>query len=174
PVFEWLLMKLSGRKSVIDFDDAIWLSNVSESNWMARHLKRNKNAANCCRWASVVSAGNNFLADYARKYNKNIVINPTVVADTVPRWRGQGMDRFVIGWTGSHSTLFYLETLHPVFMDLEKEFQFELHVICDTAPRFKLNSLRYKPWNKATELVDLQEFSVGVMPQPDSEWARGK
>jgi glycosyltransferase involved in cell wall biosynthesis len=31
-----------------------------------------------------------------------------------------------------------------------------------------------KPWFKNTEIKEISNFDVGVMPLPDSEWARGK
>ena len=183
PFFEWMLMRFSGKPSVFDFDDAIWIPNASDSNQMLRHLKRFKNVNNCCRWATIVSAGNKFLADYARQYNKNVVVNPTTI-DT-DKWNN-GSDEagvqtsrhsnvsFVIGWTGSHSTVQYLDELYPVFLELEKIFSFQLHVICDIPPRFQLQSMKFIKWSKKAEVDDLMTLDVGIMPLPDNVWTRGK
>ncbi len=38
----------------------------------------------------------------------------------------------------------------------------------------ELRSLVYKAWNKATEIEDLAEFSIGVMPLREDQWSNGK
>jgi len=30
------------------------------------------------------------------------------------------------------------------------------------------------PWNKDTEIEDLSEIEIGIMPLPDNDWAKGK
>lgn len=176
PVFEWLFLKASGKTTVFDFDDAIWIPNASESNWMSRYLKRYSNANNCCRWATVVSAGNKFLADHASKYNKNVFVNPTTI-DTDEHHNETTVHNnhvFTIGWTGSHSTVQYLDEVYSVLAELEKKFSFELHVIGDVPPRFKLKSLKFIRWSKESEINDLLNFNVGIMPLPENVWAYGK
>ncbi len=64
--------------------------------------------------------------------------------------------------------------LVPVFKELEKTEEFELQVICDVAPKFKLKSCKYLPWKKETEIEDLLNFNVGLMPLPDDIWSKGK
>jgi glycosyltransferase involved in cell wall biosynthesis len=34
--------------------------------------------------------------------------------------------------------------------------------------------LKGMAWNLATEIEDLSEFDIGIMPLPDDEWAKGK
>jgi glycosyltransferase involved in cell wall biosynthesis len=80
----------------------------------------------------------------------------------------------VIGWTGSHSTLQYLNDLVPVLRELEKEYVFQLHIVCDRSPDFQLNSLIWKKWKKETEIDDLLQFSVGLMPLTEDKWSEGK
>src|SRR5690606_21158248 len=45
PIFEWLIKKVFRKKIVFDFDDAIWLPNVSDSNkklgWLKNYKKTN-------------------------------------------------------------------------------------------------------------------------------------
>jgi len=180
PLFEWLFMKASGKYSIFDFDDAIWIPNASETNWMTKYLKRFKNTNNCCRWASTVSAGNKFLADYARGFNENVVVNPTTI-DT-KKWTLTNKQAIVdnnnsqlrIGWTGSHSTVQYLDELFPVLVELEKKISFQFHVICDVPPKFQLRSMKFIKWSKQSEIDDLLKLDVGVMPLPDNVWTRGK
>ncbi|MCX6291879.1 MAG: glycosyltransferase family 4 protein [Bacteroidetes bacterium] len=175
--FEWLITHVFKKKTIYDFDDAIWLPNASENNsQLTMLLKRFHNPRNICRWANKVSVGNNFLGDFARQYNTNVVYNPTTI-DTDEHHNtttDHSNHKFIIGWTGSHSTLPYLDILVPVIRELEQKFDFEFHVICDVTPKFQLKSLVFVKWSKQDEIDDLLNFNVGVMPMPDDPWTRGK
>jgi hypothetical protein len=34
--------------------------------------------------------------------------------------------------------------------------------------------IEHRPWSLATEAADLASFDIGIMPLPDTDWARGK
>lgn len=180
PIFEWLLTKVLRKRLIYDFDDAIWLVNTSEVNKLAAGLKWHHKVGSICRWADKNSCGNDYLATYARQFNPHTVVNPTTI-DT-EHLHNQVRDQLapgplVIGWTGTHSTLKYLRPLVPVLAQLEAEgLDFEFRVISNQPPDFEqpLNSLRFVPWQKATEIPDLLAFHVGLMPLEDDPWARGK
>jgi glycosyltransferase involved in cell wall biosynthesis len=83
--------------------------------------------------------------------------------------------RLVIGWTGTHSTLKYLDQVVPALAQLEAEgLDFEFRVISNQPPTLPLRSLVFIPWRKETEIADLLEFHVGIMPLEDDMWAKGK
>jgi len=180
PLFEWLLAKVLRKRIIYDFDDAIWLANTSEANKIAAGLKWHQKVGSTCRWAYKNSCGNSYLAAYARQFNASTVVNPTTI-DT-ENLHNQVRDQlaagpFVIGWTGTHSTLKYLQPLIPVLAQLEAEgLEFEFRVISNQPPVFDqvLQSLRFVPWQKATEIADLLTFHVGLMPLEDDLWAKGK
>lgn len=180
PVFEWLLAKVLRKRLIYDFDDAIWLANTSEANNIAAGLKWHQKVGSICRWAHKNSCGNDYLAAYARQFNPSAVVNPTTI-DT-EHLHNQVRDQLapgplVIGWTGTHSTLKYLRPLVPVLAQLEAEgLDFEFRVISNQPPDFEqaLRSLRFVPWQKATEIPDLLTFHVGLMPLEDDPWAQGK
>ena len=180
PVLEWLLAKVLRKRIIYDFDDAIWLANTSEANRIAAGVKWHQKAASICRWAYKNSCGNAYLAAYARQFNPSVLVNPTTI-DTEHlhnRVRDQAAPGpLVIGWTGTHSTLKYLRPLVPVLAQLEAEgLEFEFRVISNQPPDFDqpLRSLRFVPWQKATEIADLLAFHVGLMPLEDDLWAKGK
>jgi glycosyltransferase involved in cell wall biosynthesis len=115
---------------------------------------------------------------YARQFNPNTIVNPTTI-DTKNlhnQVRDQaGYGRLVIGWTGTHSTLKYLDQLVPVLAQLEAEgLDFEFRVISNQSPVLPLRSLVFVPWRKDTEITDLLAFHVGLMPLEDDLWAKGK
>ena len=178
PVFEWIISKVLVKKIIYDFDDAIWLANTSEANKIAAGVKWHHKVSNICRWAYKNSCGNTYLADYARQFNPCAVINPTTI-DTVHlhnQVRDQAAPgRLVIGWTGTHSTLKYLDQVVPVLAKLEDEgLEFEFRVISNQSPVLPLRSLVFLPWCKDTEIADLLGFHVGLMPLEDDLWAQGK
>jgi glycosyltransferase involved in cell wall biosynthesis len=180
PIFEWLLTKVLRKRLIYDFDDAIWLANTSEANKIAASFKWHHKVDSICRWAYKNSCGNSYLAAYARQFNPRVIINPTTI-DTV-HLHNQLRDQLasgplVVGWTGTHSTLKYLLPIVPVLAQLEAEgVTFEFRVISNKPPEFDqpLRSLRFVPWQKATEIPDLLNFHVGLMPLEDDKWAQGK
>lgn len=176
PIFEWLITNVFRKKVVFDFDDAIWLKNTSSTNSVIAWFKRYKNANDTCKWAWKVSCGNRYLADHAAQFNPNVVVNPTTI-DTEHhhnRVKTYGEGPVIIGWTGTHSTIKYLHALIPILKRLEKEFDFELLVIADRNPEFDLKRFRFISWNKETEIDDLLNMDVGVMPLENDRWAQGK
>jgi glycosyltransferase involved in cell wall biosynthesis len=178
PLFEWMIAKVLRKRVIYDFDDAIWLANTSEANRIAAGLKWHQKVGSICRWAYKNSCGNAYLAAYARQFNVHSQVNPTTI-DTDHlhnQVRDQAIPgRLVIGWTGTHSTLKYLDQVVPVLAKLEDEgLDFEFRVISNQPPALPLRSLVFVPWRKATEIADLLAFHVGLMPLEDDLWAKGK
>jgi glycosyltransferase involved in cell wall biosynthesis len=176
PWFEWVVVKILRKKIIYDFDDAIWIPNTSENNKIIAGIKWNHKVSAICRWAYKVSCGNNYLRDYARQFNPNAIVNPTTI-DTVNlhnRVKDQHTSKVIIGWTGTHSTMKYLDQVVPVLQQLEEKYPFEFWVISNQAPALTIRSLVYKPWRKETEIADLLSFNVGLMPLEDDLWAKGK
>ncbi|MFN5795586.1 MAG: glycosyltransferase family 4 protein [Bacteroidota bacterium] len=176
PIFEFLIAKIFRKKIVYDFDDAIWLKNYSEANKFFSAFKFYTNTKYICKWAYKVSCGNEYLCNFAKQYNKNVVYNPTTI-DTENhhnKVKQHQKGKFVIGWTGSHSTNRYLMELYDVMADLEKKYEFEFLVISDESPELDLKSFRFIKWNKSSEIEDLLKMDVGIMPLKDDLWANGK
>ncbi len=181
PIFEWLIAKVFRRKIIYDFDDAIWLPNTSEENsWVAR-LKWHGKVASICRWSYKVSCGNQFLCDFAAQYNAQVVLMPTTIDTENLHHPGlaatkqeQTLGNLTIGWTGTHSTLPYLGQVVAVLQELEQSHQFTFLVIANKMPDLPLRSFRFIPWNKSTEIDDLLQFDIGLMPLTEDAWSKGK
>jgi len=179
PVVEWIIGRVLGKKIIYDFDDAIWLTDKHES-YVEKLLRWRSKVAHICRWSYRISCGNEYLAQYARQFNSRVVVNPTTI-DTenlhhpakVKHVKDPG--QVVIGWTGSHSTLKYLEHLLPVLQQLEQEHpQVAFLVIANRNPELPLQRCSFVPWQKETEAHDLARMDIGIMPLPDDAWTRGK
>ena len=177
PWVEWILAKVLGRTIIYDFDDAIWLTDSSPVNRLLSFVKWPRKAAAVCRWSDKVSAGNAYLADFARQYASRVIVNPTTIDTEHHHHRLQHQataTQVVIGWTGSHSTLKYLNPLVPVLQQLTQEHRFRFLVIADRPPTIQLPILDFVPWQQETEVDDLLRVHIGVMPLPDDPWAQGK
>jgi len=176
PFFEYFASRWLKKKIIYDFDDAIWIPNFSEANSFFSFLKGYSNVKHICKWAYKISCGNEYLCSYAEQFNSNVVYNPTTI-DTENyhnKIKNQDSANFVIGWTGSHSTIRYIEEIIPVLKDLEEKYAFEFLVISDLKPDFNLKSLVYRKWTKDSEIEDLLLFNIGIMPLKDDKWANGK
>jgi glycosyltransferase involved in cell wall biosynthesis len=176
PIFEWIIAKLLRKRIIYDFDDAIWLPNYSKQNALFNRLKAYWKVKYTMKWAYKIAAGNAYLADFSRRYNSNVFVIPTTI-DTENQHNvlcKHDSSRVVIGWTGSHTTMAYLAFLEPVLTDLEQYFEFEFRVISNQPPTMNLKSLRFIKWNKETEIDDLAQIHIGVMPLFEDQWAAGK
>jgi glycosyltransferase involved in cell wall biosynthesis len=174
--FERLFAK-SGAKVIFDFDDAIWLQNVSEANKTFVWLKNPNKTAKIITCSSLVIAGNDYLAKYALRYNRNVVIIPTTI-DTneyckIPSPRNE---KVIIGWSGSITTIQHFEYAIPFLKRIKEKFKdkVEFRVIGDASYVNEELSIKGIAWNKQTEIEDLSIFDIGIMPLPDDEWAKGK
>jgi glycosyltransferase involved in cell wall biosynthesis len=178
PVFEWYLKKILGRKIVYDFDDAIWIPNTSAQNRLAAGLKAFWKVGKICQWSAVVTGGNDYLCAYAAQHSKGRIAHIPTVVDTDKRYNRLKEHRdgtpLVVGWTGSHSTLKYLDTVMPALAELQQELHFTFVVIADKEPELPLKSWRFVPWNPATEIEDLLQLDVGIMPLTADRWSEGK
>jgi glycosyltransferase involved in cell wall biosynthesis len=179
PVFEFLLAKVFRKKIIYDFDDAIWLPNTSAENKLASWIKFSGKVKSICRWSYHVSCGNAWLADFVEQYNSRVTINPTTI-DTAS-WHNPSLypsrkpnKKIVIGWTGTHSTLPYLNDLIPVLQSIEKKFSIIIRIISNKNPELPLQHVEFIPWKKESEIQDLLSFDIGVMPLTDDVWAKGK
>jgi glycosyltransferase involved in cell wall biosynthesis len=176
PVFEWIYTHIFKKKIIYDFDDAIWIPQISDTNSWARFAKAFWKVKRNCRWAYKVSVGNSYLHNYAIQYNQNVIINPTCV-DTVNRHniiKEQHAEKVVIGWTGSFSTLHYLDEIVPALKELEKKYEFEFLVIADQNPNLPLKGFKFIEWKLVSEIEDLLTINIGIMPLDNDEFSKGK
>lgn len=168
PIFEWIIAKILNKKIIYDFDDAIWIPNTSATNSIVAGIKWHGKVASICKWAYKVSCGNEYLCNYARQFKSNVVYNPTTI-DTVHLHNilsNHDVPKPVIGWTGTHSTMMYLDEIVPVIEKLNLKYDFEFVVISNKAPDFQLNNLKFVPWSKSTEIADLAQIHIGI----NSNW----
>lgn len=175
--FEKALYK-KGIPFVLDFDDAIWQNNTSADNRRFSFLKNPNKLAQQCKWATMVFTGNEYLANYARRFNSNVHVMPTTI--DLDEYRStkahQASAVVTIGWTGSHTTIAYFELLKPVFLRLKAKYgdRLQFSLIGDSQYQDESLGIVGLPWRESTEASDLLKFDIGVMPLPDNDWTKGK
>ena len=165
-----LMIQRFNPRIVFDLDDAIYLQDQVREN-LIMMLKS----------ASIVVAGNNYLATYARKYNQNVVVIPTVV-DTNYYYpsntnRHRYKSRIVIGWIGSNPNRGDLEQVKSVIDQLGQKFNGKVvFQIISNCPLDFDSELRVEfiPWTIESARYALQRFDIGLMPLDDTPWNRGK
>ncbi len=175
PIFEWILKKILRKKLIYDFDDAIWIPDERSSS-IVKFVKSYSKVSIICGWADLVISGNDYLAEYAEGYTKKVIIIPTVV-DTENKYslktkNSNGTN--VIGWTGSHSTMKYLDLIIPILQKLEQKHNFKFKVISNKNPELPLSSFEYIQWTNENEIKDLSQFDIGIMPLIEDAWSKGK
>jgi glycosyltransferase involved in cell wall biosynthesis len=176
PALAERLLRARQRAIVYDFDDAIYLPYVSPTNRYLSYLKFPWKTRALCRLAAAVTAGNRSLAEYASRYNERVSVVPSTVSmrEYRPRPDPAAGRMPVVGWTGSHSSLSYLSLLREPLRALRARRPFSLLVIGVGAFDVPGLDVECRPWSAATEVRDLWDMDVGLMPLPDEPWARGK
>lgn len=167
----------SKAKFIFDFDDSIWLQNVSEANRRLQFLKKPQKTSKLIALADQVVAGNTYLAEYARTFNENTTIIPsTIDTDKFKRGRWNEGDSVIIGWSGSVTTIQHFERAIPVLKRIKERFGdgVSFRVVGD--PNYRLSELDIQgtAWTEESEVAMLSTFDIGIMPLPDDQWTRGK
>jgi len=171
-------LKETGKKIIFDFDDAVWLPNVSMGNKKFEWLKNPSKISKLISLSDLVIAGNHYLKSYAGKYNKNVLIIPTTIDTEYHRKKNLAKtdSRICIGWTGSHTTIRHFEFAVPALKKLKEKFGHKIYfkVIGDENYENKEIGIKGIQWKLENEISDLSEIDIGIMPLPDTDWTRGK
>jgi glycosyltransferase involved in cell wall biosynthesis len=176
PFFEFIIAKILRKKIIYDFDDAIWVKIASSANPAASYIKCTWKVKYICKWSYITTTGNDYLADFARKYCKSVVIIPTVVNtdDAHNKLKNQLDEPITIGWTGTFTNFYNLEHIFIPIKRLQAKYPCKFLIIADKNPGFEVLSYDFIKWDKTTEIEDLIKFNIGVMPLKNTEIELGK
>ncbi len=173
---------------VFDFDDAIFTLQSSKKfegiqgaliRAMTRMTGGKNKIRNIIKWSDHVIAANRYLHDYAVTVTDRVTIIPTPIdMAAYPLKKFRQRERIVIGWSGQQANLPYLMELKPVLEALGKKYShITLKIICNPTLydiQFDHIPFEFHTWNLETEIEDLQDIDVGLMPLPEDEWTKGK
>lgn len=159
-----------------DIDDALFLGSAAEINrrfaWAKQEARR---SVACMRRARLVLAGNGYLAGAAREHARRVEVMPSCVDPDKQAVRAHGEVEVVsVGWIGSRTTSAYLEPILPVFERLNRGATRARLTLVGGDPGLQADWIEHHPWSLASERDHLARFDIGIMPLPDTAWARGK
>lgn len=172
------LLAATGARTIFDFDDAIWLQEVSKNNARLAWLRGGSSKIpGVLRRVDMAFAGNAYLADYARRFNADVHIVPTTLdTDTHAPVARAPRTTVCVGWSGSPSTVPHFDLIAPVLAKLKSTFGDKVYfkLIGDGSYRRPELDLTGTRWCETTEVADTAEIDIGLMPLPDDDWSRGK
>jgi len=176
PSFENALFFFNS-KVIYDLDDMIFINGGKDSGFIQK-LKGRKKPLVLMKKASYVIVCTPKLEEIAtttNRFGKAIDISSTFDTDRfVPVRCYRKNEVTTIGWTGSHSTLAFLDSLQPVLAEVAKQRKIRLLVIANKEYSMKDVPTEYLPWKEETEVQDLHQFEIGLYPIPANEWSLGK
>lgn len=175
-VGEAALLERWSRRTVLDFDDAIYLRRPRTlGEPPGRSAVREAKFDRTCAASGLVIAGNETLAERARARARRVEVVPTSVdvaryPEPPPGRRGD-----TVVWIGRPENLVYLELVRPALAALAREIPgLTLRVVSSEFPDWPEVRIERVPWSEAAETGALASADVGVMPLFDDGWTRGK
>lgn len=167
------LIARQGLPIIYDFDDPIWMSYNSPTNGFLSRLKWPSKTATICRLATKVMVGNSLLAQYATQYSDRVEVVPSTLdmRDYPAKGDREPKNPLTLVWTGSHSTLPFLEDIKTPLQQLASLHSFQLSVISHT-DTYQIEGVPTlsKRWNAETEASDLHDADIGLAPFPNTGW----
>lgn len=172
--FEKLIARLN-RNTVFDLDDATWMPTPLkvDQRKLLNDPDKVPDTMAACR---VVVVGNKFLARYAERYCRDVMVIPTPYHDL---GGGGAVDREcpVVVWIGNVGNEAYLDILREPLQRLARRHNFVFRVIGSRdvlgmdIPGVTVEAVE---WREDREAAWLLDSSIGVMPLLDREYERGK
>jgi glycosyltransferase involved in cell wall biosynthesis len=165
-----------GRRLVWDVDDAIWRSY---NRWPRAALKgMPRRVGWLAQTADHVIAANAVLAEHLGRYTDRISVVPSAVETRGLAVRKHAdAEELVLGWIGSYSTVRYLAGVREPLARLARELperRIRLLVLGGRLAPIAGVEVECLPWSVERERAALARMDVGLVPQPDTPWTRGK
>ena len=165
----------SGVPLVVDYDDAIfdWYK-TQRFPGISRLL--GKKIDLIMKMADLVVVGNDYLSDYAHSAGaKRIEKVPTVV--DVERYfvRDRESNRpLTVGWIGTPVTAKFLTHISEALQAVVNKCGVNIVAVGAKPQQWDGLPVEVRPWQESTEVAEIQDFDVGLMPLPDEPYERGK
>ena len=172
---ESLLLK-NGHRVIVDYDDALFHRYDSHRLSIVRNVL-GKKVRVMMRQATMVIAGNDYLANYARESGSKCVrLLPTVVdlekyQLAAPREEA-GLN---VGWIGTPVTARLLQEIQPALRTFCQDGTSRVTVVGAGDIRLEGVPVVVREWSEKTEVAEIQKFDIGIMPLSETDhFCRGK
>lgn len=176
-LFERIFRFLS-QSLIYDIEDNAMIAQSSSLNSITRIFKSSEKITFLIKHSDHVITSSPFLNNDCIKLNKKK--SATFISDAINLERyipnnPYSNDKIVtIGWTGTFSSMMYLDLLKNVFLELNKRIEFRLRVIGNFHYELPGIDLEVINWTKENEIQDLQGIDIGIYPLTQDEWVMGK
>jgi glycosyltransferase involved in cell wall biosynthesis len=159
-------------RSVIDYDDGVFLNYRSEENIP---FGRYQKFARYAKGAGMVTYGSEGIHRrmQALGAQRTLKIPSTVDVSSYSQHSFRSTGRFVIGWIGTPVTKVFLDAIAGVLQALAKRVEFEFHIVGATWECEGVD-IHCIEWTQESETRMVGRFDVGIMPLRDTEWEHCK
>lgn len=171
-----IVRKHTRAKLLYEFDDSMWLNNIFGNTEFERII---------CS-VDYVSCDNDYLKQKAEKYNRNtfVVKGPPQVEKFIVYQVNNPVpknDLVVIGWVGSQSSLFYLESIYDVLEKIGSRYSNVVLRILGSgsmSPKeLHLKKIKYElipEYNEPLMIKEISAFDIGLYPLFNDELSIGR
>jgi len=176
PSWQLYLLRRAARTLLFEFDDAVFLRDSFSSRGL-RHPRRERRFAATLRSCDAVVAGNDFLADHARRRTTaKIEVIPTCVNPVqYPLAEPTRTEDVQLVWVGSSSTLQGLQAITPLLSAIGRGVVgTRLKLICDSFLYPPGLPVIVCPWSQRDEVSAIASADIGIAHVPADDWSRGK
>lgn len=165
------LLRQRARRLLYDIDDAVHLEPPHGLRGPWRAMQDAGQIRRIMGQADRVLAGNRWLVAEAEQCGGNARYFPTVV-DT-DRFRPAHTEHgaYRLGWIGNRGTTPHVAALFPLLRELPGV---DVLLIGSDAAYSGSEPFTRVSWTIEDEVKQIQHCSVGLMPLPETDWARGK
>ena len=175
--FERLVRKLS-KSIVYDFDDSVFLKNeVPKSINLSLSGVTNKSRY-LISYADRVILSSPYNLEYCleRNVNNEAVYIPCSINTNRFKKKEQVLkdQKIVIGWTGTFSSIPYIDSIKDSLLQLYEEKPFKLLLITNFDYSFPEIDLEVVRWDVESEIEHLHRIDIGIYPLTLDEWSLGK
>jgi len=180
-IFLEKIFRSFAKKLIFDFDDSIHLfknENQNDKGSMSSLFKSTKKTNYMIRFSDAVITSSENNLTYCS--NKNLKGNAFFIPCSlnterfIPKKLDNRSRKITIGWTGTFSSIDYLDSIKNVFYRINEMHDVNFRLITNFEYVIPGINLEIIPWNKSSEIEDLHLIDIGLYPLVRSEWALGK
>lgn len=162
---------------VLDYDDAVFHYYDQHRSPLVKHFLGGKHPA-LMQGAALVVAGNEYLADFARRAGaRRVEVVPTVIdLERYPPPTPSSLKEVelpCVGWIGQRATAAFLTPYASLFARFSDEGRTRFAAIGIDAQKLGL-PMASIPWTEQTEVASIASLDIGIMPLLDGAFERGK
>lgn len=176
-LFERIVRKLNS-KVIYDFDDAIFLDTKTTKSFNSSILRGPNKSKYLIKYSNHVLLSSPYHLDYCKE--RNLFHSATYIPCSldlnrfVTKKTFQSDNKIVLGWTGTFSSIPFLDSIKEMLIDLNKTEDFKVLLITNFDYFIPGIDLEVRRWNKKTEIEDLHDIDIGLYPIPMNSWGLGK